>query len=56
MALTRAEISRRYRQRHPARHKESTRRTNEKRKLRILKQKEVDELSAIVMRNSDTHA
>ncbi len=47
MALTRAEINRRYKKRHPERHKESARRTNEKRRLRVLMQKEIEILNEI---------
>jgi len=48
MALTRAEINRRYRERHPDKHRESTKRTNEKRRLRILKQKEIEILNEVL--------
>ena len=48
MALTRAEISRRYKERHPDKHKESMKRTNEKRRLRILKQKEIEVLNEML--------
>ena len=48
MALTRAEINRRYKERHPDKHRESMKRTNEKRRLRILKQKEIEVLNEML--------
>lgn len=49
MALSRAEISRRYRKRHPKRQKESAKLTNEKRKRRIRRQKEIETLNEILI-------
>jgi len=48
MALTRAEINSRYKERHPDKHRESMKRTNEKRRLQILKQKEIEILNEIL--------
>lgn len=45
MALTRAEISRRYRERHPDRYLASVQLANEKRRRQIQRQKEVERLS-----------
>jgi hypothetical protein len=48
MALSRVEISRRYRDQRPNKHKESVRRTNENRRIQILKQKEMEALNEIL--------
>ena len=48
MALTRAEINRGYKERHPDKHRQSMKRTNEKRRLRILKQKEIEVLNEML--------
>ncbi len=48
MALTRAEINRRYKKRHPEKHRESMRRANEKRRLQLLKQKEIEVLNEML--------
>ena len=53
MALTRAEINRRYKKRHPDRHRESMKRANEKRRLRILKQKEIEALNEMLSCSQD---
>lgn len=48
MALTRAEISRRYRERHPERYRASMARANAKRSQWIRKQKEIERLSRLL--------
>ena len=53
MALTRAEINRRYKKRHPDKHRESMKRTNEKRRLQVLKQKEIEVLNEMLIRVLD---
>jgi hypothetical protein len=53
MALTRAEINRRYRLRHPKRYQESIRQANEKRRQRLLKQIEIEALNEVLCEESE---